>query len=278
MLVATLILAAQAADLHPAFELDPEIMVKEYRAGREYAKKKGKIDRLAREFSLDIGRTRSPDGWSFTAPYATLLTPYAVAKLRGFEDQRSYDDEKPFLDEMAELKERPIPPADRRLRLGVALYAWPGVNTFNNAINRRADPDDVRRVKFVLLIDGDKALKPVVEPDKISESDLSGGVTIPEYNTVYGQSRTDSTATATGTGGSATVIGRSKSSSTVTYVTHRVDEFSAYEASYLLEFPLFDENGKPYITKNTKKITIKAIRENGEHSGTFDLGRYVPKR
>lgn len=262
-------------ELHPAFVFDRALMVRDYAAGKEAAKKKTKPDEVMRMQTIDIGKARSAKGWSFTAPYATLYTPTFWSRLRGFRDQTNYDDDKAFQASLEEGLSMPV--ADRAIQFYVFLAAWPGVNDYNKSINRHANERDVRDVKFVLLIDNDKILKPIVV-NATGESNLSGTVAIPEQHTITGASTSSGTATATGTGGSATGTYRSRTSSSVTYTTTRVESFNAYFAGYTLRFPMFDPDGKPYVTPQTKELTIKVVRPDGEHSGTFKLAKYTPKK
>lgn len=258
--------------LHPSFVMDEERLRASYADGRDAAKKGAKQEKLFRDYTVDIGKTRSARGWSFTAPCATLVTPSFWAKINGFFDQREYNDEKQFTANLADaLKDGP---QDRNIKFLVFLAAWPGVNDYNKSINRSANPNDVRDVKFVLIVDGKTILKPIVVT-KEGERNMTGEVAIPETHTATGSSNTTASGSAIGSNGTyATGTYSAKTSSTVTYSTTRIEAFDAYFANYTLRFPLFDSDGRPYITPATKELTIKVVRANGEHSGTFRLDKY----
>lgn len=268
-------LVGAQADLSPLFELDPSRLRAAYAAGRSAASKKTKIEALVRPWCQDVGRVRSPKGLSFTAPYVALVLPVVSSMVDGFNAQREYRDDKQHEKLLAELQSNPPQPKDRRIRLIADLYAWPGISDWNHSINRSASQADVKDVKFVLLIDGLKPVHPVVRPTALSEAVMDGSVSIPEYHTIHGASTTTSRAVATGSdGSSATATGTSNTSSTVTYVTHAIQGFSAYQATYSLEFPLYDESGVPLVSRSTKKLVLKVIRPDGEHTGVFDLEKY----
>lgn len=266
-------------DIHPVLKLDNGVIWKAYQEGREAAKKKVAFQTIERKFAKDVGKVRAPQrGW--TAPYAVFLPPHAVGLLVGFNDQRQYISVEQFEKQMIELATNPPKDEDRRIRFFANLYAWPGMSEWDGSINRAANPRDVRDVKFVLIVDGDEdhAIHPLVRPTPESEATIDGSVTIPEVNTITGSSTTNSTATAYGSGGWASGSGTSRTTSTVTYVTHRVMGFDAYNAQYSLEFPLFDSKGRAYVTSETKKLTLKIVRWNGEHSADFILKDYLPKK
>ena len=49
-------------------------------------------------------------------------------------------------------------------------------------------------------------------------------------------------------------------------------------ATYTIRFPVFDREGKPYITSKTKTLVLKMVGPDGGHCATFDLAGYqLPK-
>lgn len=262
---------------HPAFQINPDAMQKAYDAGREAAKKKVKPWTYARPWSKDIGKVRSPPGQSWTAPYAILMTPTVFAGGMGLEDGRLYEDDTKFKGIIKSAKENPPQPKDRRIRLIVMLYAWPGISDWDGSLNRSAKEADVRDVKFVLLIDGEKPLHPLVKPSPTATETSDGTVAIPEAHTIYGSSTSGATGTYSGTGGFGTAAGTGWATSTVTYYTSRIENYSTYFASYALEFPMYDDSGKCLVPPSTKTLVLKVIRPDGEHTGVFKLDDFIPK-
>lgn len=283
LLALSLLLVGDPSDqtaLHPVLRLDNGVIWKSYQEGRAEAKKKTKFQNLERRFARDVGRVRSPTGQSWTSPYAVFLPPHAVGLFVGYNEQREYVTPERFEKEMIELETNPPAAADRRIRFFANLYAWPGVSEWDSSINRAANPRDVREVRFVLIVDGDedRPVHPLVRPSPSGEATLDGSVTIPEVHTVQGSSTTTSSARASGSGGWVSAYGTSTTTSTVTYVSHRVMGYEAFNAQYVLEFPLYDKTGRPHVTPASKRLTLKIVRWNGEHSADFNLKDYEFKK
>ncbi|MBS1724171.1 MAG: hypothetical protein JSS66_14600 [Armatimonadetes bacterium] len=256
-------------ELHPIFSMNPDILRAAYARGREAAKSKNGIQKLIDPFDIDIGKVRSPSNVRWQAPRALFRPPFVTLEIKGYQDAREYKDNSEAMASIKAQTDPPTPPENRRIRFFVQLFAWPGINDYTGAILRDARQEDVRDVKFVVLIDGDpaRAVHPYVKPTATSEATYDGSVSIPEFNTV--SSSSSGTASASGSGGYAS--GTYNSTSHVTYVTHRTEEYSSYQADYELEFPLYDKNGNPYVTAKTKKLVLKVVRPTGEHTGVWEL-------
>jgi hypothetical protein len=264
----------QTATLHPAFALDRPVLDAAYDLGREEAKKKMKFEEIVRKYCVDLGRVRAPGpGW--TAPYAFILLPHVAQEINGWQDQHNYTD-RAARDAAADESQKTLDPKDRHVWFVADLYAWPGINEYDNSINRAANERDVRDVKFVLLIDGDEShpLHPGAKPTETGATRYDGTVTIPEYRTVYGTSNTN--ASAVGSGGWARA--NATTTSTVNYVDFSVSGYSAYQATYRLMFSITDKDGKPLVTDKTKELTLIVVRENGEHRAKFRLANYTPPK
>lgn len=244
-----------------------------YERGRAEAKANVRIEKLLRKWTKDVGKVRSPDRQSWTAPFAIFQTPAEGAELQGFNDQREYRDSWDQIKKTyAAFRANNVA---RKIYFFVRLLAWPGIENWYGSINRAANAADVRDVKFVLLVDGETPIHPLIRPTPTADVVMNGTVAIPEYHTIYGDSSTNSTATATGSdGSSATAVGVSRTSSTVSYTTTSVQGYEVYMADYVLEFPMCDPQGKPYVTPKSKNLSLKIIRWNGEHSGEFRLSDY----
>lgn len=266
MLVAAIAFSLLVQPLHPAFVIDGPALASAYEEGRKLGKSKIKSEKLLRQWIVDLGKVRSPEGQSWTAPEALLQTPTNAAIYSGWSDEREYIEPVDGLKKLKEFYEKPIADKDRRINIVANLLAWPGISDWDHSINRAANPDDVRDVKFVLLVDGKKALHPAASPEKMTEATFDGSVSIPEYNTIYGSSSTSGAS------------GSSQTTSTVLYTTFDVESYSVYKAEYRLKFRLYDpETGEPYVNKDTKTLTLKVVRGNGEHSAVFQLSKFVRK-
>lgn len=263
--------------IHPALRIDPTAMEAAYDRGRNQAKKKVKPRNFSRTWERDLGKVRSPSGQSWRAPYAILLTPLVQAEGMGFKDEKEYEDDSKFRAMIKSVKDSPPSSAERHLRFYVDLFAWPGKSDWDDSIIRGAREADVKSVKFVVLIDGQKPLHPIVRPNPTAEATMDGTVSIPEANTIYSNSSSQVYGNVIGPGGFATGSATGWSSSTVTYFTNRIQAYNAYEAVYFLEFPLFDPSGKCYITPDTKQVVLKVVREDGEHTGVFVLDDFLAK-
>ena len=266
-------LAIQSPELHPIFVLDKDAMLKSYDQGRKLAKDKVSQQALVRPWSKDVGKVRSPSGQSWTAPFAMFIPPVGAMRFMGYSHGREYVDRESGLADFERDMASPVKPEDRRIRFRAVLFSWPGISDLNHQINRHANEADVKDIKFVVLVDNERPIHPAVRPTLQGEAKFTGTERIPERHTIYGSS--EGTATASSSGGTATV--KSNTTSTVTYTTFTVEAFNVYQAVYDLEFPLYKPDGSPYVSKDTKELVLKVIRPSGEHSATFKLNDYLKK-
>lgn len=252
------------ATTHPLFTIDSDVIKRSYGLGRDMCKRKAKPTALVAGYYKEVGKVRSPAWQHWQAPYAVFCPPLLAAELLGFEDQRQYNDTS-NLDKVIELYKAVKKPEERHIRFIVNLYAWPGVNDYNGAVNRVANAQDVKNVHFVMIVDGDAdhAIHPLIAPTQGETEAGTGTYDIPEYHTVYGSSIT------------STPYGSISSSSTYSFYTERLASYNYYRCAYNLAFPLYDKEGKPYITPQTKTITLKIIYPTGEHSATYTLSDYT---
>jgi hypothetical protein len=253
----------QSAPVNSLFSLDADLMRRSYEAGRKACKDKEKADALMRPYYREIGKVRTPIFQHWHAPYAVFQPPYLRAQLLGFEDERLYNDDKGLKDMLADDEQNPD--CDQKhVWFFVNLFAWPGVNHMTGGVNRAANPDDVKDLHFVMIIDGDKehAVHPIAAPIPGKSEAGEGSYSIPEFDTVYSKSVT------------RTPFGTVRSTSSYTFYTERQNSFNYYRAEYHLMFPLYDASGSPYLTDKTKTVELKVIYPSGEHSALYKLADY----
>lgn len=239
---------------HPLYTLDDETAKRAWMKGWELGKKKnGNLDKALDYLRTDIGTVRSPSWQSWKASCVLHLPPFARAFIAGFNSGRKFEtyesEGRAYLEGGSGHSTDPA----RTLFFIVQLNAWPGINSYNQDINRRADEDDTKATDFVLLADERKiSLK---GSEKVAGESVDGGVVVPISDTSTVSTR----------------VGGRSYDSTVTYSSTMVRGFTAYSATYSLRFPYFDPGGKPYITKDTKKLLLRVIMPKGVRDVTLDL-------
>lgn len=244
----------QAAKYHPILDLyDLQTLQQAYDKGRKVAEHiKNADDALPGRFRKNIGKVRSPDGADWWPPHCIIWTPTAYAYWKGWNDGKDYN---PRYDALHMFK----PYENSILSIQVNTAAWPGVSDWDLKINRQANPDDVRDLKFVLFVDGNREnpIKPIVA-NNTGNTSGSGSLIIPEIKTQ------SVNVTTSGTGG------YSDNTSSVTYNTFVVNNYSCYTASYNLLFN-FNSNGKSLLPPTAKTLELLIIYRSGEHYAKFNL-------
>ena len=238
--------------LHPLMVIDSANLKSCYAKGRDMFKHKQSLDSYLGPYVRQIGTVRSPSIFHpWTPPKVVFEPPAVVAVMTGYQDARLYDDSSKFDKELEDIANDK--PSDRQIHFAAMLFAWPGISTWNNAVNRAANPDDVKDVHFVMLLDGDpeKPVHPTIDPTLVSSNAGSGSYSIPEV---------DSMSVTTG-----------RRTSYYNFYTEKQANFNYYRAVYQLSFPLYGPDGNPYITKSTKHVVVKVIYPSGEHTADFPL-------
>ncbi|HWP30335.1 MAG TPA: hypothetical protein VNK96_01220 [Fimbriimonadales bacterium] len=240
-----------SSEIHPAFVGQPDLLRKYYNEGREWRKKKKNLSELLQKkgCNKDIGKVRSLRGESWQAPNVTILTPNCLSVICGFLDEMEYVNNEAGEQIVLDKLKGPMPIAV----FLVDLYAWPGTSGISNQyIKRAARPEDVQDISFVLFADNEKDpirtvfregdSKPVEITGTSEQSDLRSAriYSKGEYTTVF-------------------------------YNTIRTETYTAYNAKYLVVFPLKNEKGQVLISADAKSISFGAYRITHEHKADFIL-------
>lgn len=262
LLLATLLSRPHVLTPSPLFSTGDSDIASAYAKGFELGHNKKRRmfhEERIRGYNRDLAKIRSGRNRSWTAPYAVLTTPMLIAFDRGIEDARSYR------------KTDPMTLAADLIPLGgyacfrVRLFAWPGVKSFSGAINRSANIEDVKNVRFALVVDGDAdhALLPILDPIPTNLTARTASQDIPE--TVTGTT----SATVTSNGESASGY------SSYTIYAQRTQNYDWFYADYTVVFPL-SASGQSTISSETKRLELKEIFPGGEHSVSFTLDNLRP--
>jgi hypothetical protein len=258
--LASIVLAANSQgapsdrDVHPLWTLDEYKLRtywdKGYRAGKNT---RSDPEKLLDFLRTDMGTVRSPAGEKWRASYVAPLPPIAKMESAGFDAARrletSESESRRAIREQREDRENP----DRTLSFEVVLNAWPSLGI--GGIRRRANAKDVRATDFVLSIDGETVR--LQGYDRKSQDSERGDVTL------WTQSEDRNR--------------RHKRNSTVTYWDRQVQGYDAYHATYLLEFPFYDDRGRPYIDRRTRNVTLRVITEGLTRDVKIDLDKLADK-
>lgn len=276
-----------ATDLHPAFKLDPDTFHAVVKKGQELGQKTKKPDKFYEQFRKDVywqkGRKGKADAAAFV--YDFYGDFYLI---KAFEAGRKYEtvEAHPAIKDgqSTYLKD---------LEISIVLRSYPKVgltraeeiaNVFIEAGNdpdakiqrhvlAEANPNEVEVVKFVL--DDNKGNFYAASQSESTKRD--GETTFRGVESV--QSRETVSTNVSGSGstfdrsGASTTFVNANARSTfrrVSLVPYSSDH-PYFQSDYTVRFPLFDEKGKPLITKDHKKMTLRIITPNGEMSVDYDL-------
>ena len=114
----------------------------------------------------------------------------------------------------------------------------------------------MRATDFILLVDGRKV--DLIRSQMTDEGSTQGSVSVP--------------ITEIGTS-----TDKHRHRSTVTYTTTQTRGYDAYQATYRLAFPFFDDQGLPYVTRSVRKIRLRIIMPKGVCDVEIDLKRLAKK-
>jgi hypothetical protein len=255
--------------IHTAFKISPDQVNAAVKLGEDTFRKKRKMETFVDRYRQNPQWTRGKRGRSHESYVWALSFEGLPLSVEAYRKASLYEDLK-------------IPEKLRgeggylnSLRFSVSLNSISKVarNIFQG--NRDADERDVKVIKFVLSDDKGNnimASEGSTEGEQTSGSMTFSGVAVrPEY----GRSNTFSSASGTATGAGGTVSGTATGYSTSTYRRFRYEAWSVerpyYSASYIVEFPLFDEEGKPKISREARQIFLRVITESGELTATYKL-------
>ena len=205
-----------------------------------------------------LGIVRAPSSWGWLPPSAVIFTPASYWEATGFQAGRRYQAEDQYKAQAQAFGNQP-----QYLVATVFLYAWPGIRGLHH-ISRPAVEADVKDVTFALLPDGDaeKAILPASQPVQYSSSDIEGAVATTEPNAA--------SFFSSGYGPAGYYSGRS----TVFYSQVLTQGYNAYQATYMVFFPIVNKDGSWLIRASTKTLVLKVVYPSGEHSATFKISDF----
>lgn len=256
---------AQELQVHPVFAGTEEVIRKGYEYGRQERKRKKSLHYLVGPWRKDLAKVRMPSSESWTAPNAILATPALFATLCGYFDEMSYEPTETGLKKAMEIAKGP----NRFFIVVVNLYAWPGISDFDGSITRPAKKEDVSDVQFLILVDGKQVVRPIFSETAGAPQEIQDSTSRLTVNPIFIQS----TQSGSAYGGGNIVNMYASSTSTVYQFDIVRQSYTAYAATYFLAFPLYDSEGKPIITADTKTLVFKAVRPTYEHTCVFDLSK-----
>ncbi len=256
---------SQELQVHPLFVGNEEAIKKSYEYGRQERKRKKSLHYLVGPWRKDLAKVRMPSSKSWTAPNAIIVTPGLLATLSGYFDEMTYEPADSGLHKVAEL----LNLTKDYFVVIVELYAWPGISDWGEWINRPAKKEDVTDVQFLILVDGKQVIRPIYSSAMNEPQELKGSTPHLTVNQTIIES--SNSGSIYGSGSIAHVY--SSGSSTVYHFDIVREGYTAYAATYLLVFPLFDDKGKPIVSASTKKLVFKAVRPTYEHTCVFDLSK-----
>lgn len=158
----------------------------------------------------------------------------------------------------------------------VWLESKPKIGRWKWSKSRNADEDDVRATKFVLSDDKGNNFEAqpgaTVGDDASGVMHFSGTAVVPHSSETTSQS--SATASAYGSNGAwASGSGTAYGTSRTTWNEYHpwTADRPYYASRYFVSFSNFDDNGRPIIGPDVRKITLRIITPNGEQDVQFDL-------
>ncbi len=237
-------------ELHPLFKNDKETICLAYKNGL-----KSKWSNKLRLDPTEYVKEMFLNDWSYFSDYYAygyIFPKFAVLQAYGKGSKNKLNnyskDEK-----VKHIKKLISTPQPKKL-------SFDGNITLNN-LNKY---NNLKRPRFILIAN-EKQIQPIEKIKKIQYTKNVERVekTITEPVT---QTRTIS-KNINGKIVTSVVPGYSR------YVPIQYNE-NFYQGTFSVDFPMFDENGKPYINKKTESITLKIIIGNREFSANYNLKKF----
>jgi hypothetical protein len=162
---------------------------------------------------------------------------------------------------------------------GGSLAIYPSFGGAHASVSRQANPQDLKGVRVVLQI-GDRIYQPITQPgDLTADSGITmNSVFIPQVSQSTTHTSVNGSFSANGSYGS--VWGDGSSTTTNYYSIERTESYQWFKATFLVAFPIIDENGNAIVRKTDKEITAIVIYGTNERKATYklnDLTKYMTK-
>jgi hypothetical protein len=226
--------------LHPALVVDQALVDKCWQRGFDDAAHHRNPNDFINRYRKGLGDVRVTWAVHETVSWLWVNEPEIAYYRAGYKARRDFLPDK----EVADLKDKisqAISGGRRHIFFDADLAILPSHGGLNQEIVRAADPEDLKDVRMVLLIDG-KIYQPEKQPGDLNyvQEHHEETVEVPQFG-------------ASTTSGSVGGVGFS-STTTDYYTGYRFQSYEGYMAHFQVCFDLFDEDGTPRITHRTKEI------------------------
>jgi len=254
------------AALNSAFKLTPE-QVKIIVSRAEVAAKQGKkLDDLVKPYRHNPEWTRGKKGKAHESYVWAMSFEGFPITCDAFKSASLYETNK-LIENL-----KTTGASASGLNFSAVLSSMPRIARFAWESNKNADENEIRVVKFVLSDDHEHNLNADISTIRSSQS--TGDVTFTGVAPQVSKSSGSTNATGsvvTPDGQTTSVTARANTSFTRTdYIPWSVQR-PFYTAKYFVRFPMYDEQGHPFVTEDVKEITLHIITQAGELTTSYKI-------